>query len=554
MPAYGASFDLNWLLGLLGLGEKGAPISDNNNIKTWLQILLLTLVIGILFLLYQLADDRENNHNVNEVDELEEMDHPSHELDHFYESLHREQEHPNGDLDHYFDEDDSHRATVPGGNDGRRHGGCAFCGNFSTTRCSRCKAARYCSMKCQIMHWRSRHKYECCESEIAADKAKRTENERTSKPVENSEMESSHVEDGALWSSESDMVMEVSSSKNVKNLHGCKLCGNPSTTRCPRCKAVQYCSMKCLIMDWKWHKVDCIARVDSTPNERSRDVGMLQNSYEEEDNVQSSGPLSLECNPAGNTSLKSPIEVSQGPTNKVLLYLMDEVAKSRKETLSLQSKLDEWKNLANFEREKFQSIKRQSNYQLLVLKKEKESISDDEKKAYHVIHSLHKRLNHLQNSVQESNAEKRKLEEHVQCLESECADLKKVLQEKHKRAQRLTMECGKSQEAAKMAMREVEVVRQEIQEKREHAQHLKENFRRDLIFAESRAAIAEEKLSDLYRKIKISDYKLCSICLSNDNDLAFGCGHMTCRDCGSKLSRCPICRELITNHIRLFPG
>jgi len=33
---------------------------------------------------------------------------------------------------------------------------------------------------------------------------------------------------------------------------------------------------------------------------------------------------------------------------------------------------------------------------LLGLKKEKESISDAEKKAYQVIHSLHKRLNHLQ--------------------------------------------------------------------------------------------------------------------------------------------------------------
>jgi len=43
-------------------------------------------------------------------------------------------------------------------------------------------------MKCQIKHWRSRHKYECCESEIAVDKAKTIHHERTSKLVENSEM------------------------------------------------------------------------------------------------------------------------------------------------------------------------------------------------------------------------------------------------------------------------------------------------------------------------------------------------------------------------------
>ncbi|XP_027908981.1 uncharacterized protein LOC114168389 isoform X2 [Vigna unguiculata] len=538
MAASGASLDLNWLLGLLGLGEKGASISDRS-IKTWLQILFFTLVIGFWFLLYHLAEDTESNHSVNEVDEFD-------EFDNVYE------------LDQYFHEEDCHRTTVSGGGDGRRHGGCAFCGNFATTRCSRCKSARYCSMKCQIIHWRSRHKYECHESKVATDKTETSDNERSSKVVQNSEMESasnaSTVEDGVLWSPESDMAVEVSSNNHVNNLHGCKVCDKPSTTRCSRCKAVQYCSVKCLIMDWKWHKVDCIARVDSAPTQTPhRDGGMLQNSYEEEDNVQSPGPLSLECHP-GSTSFKSPTEVSEDPSNKALLYVEDEVAKSRNETLLLQSELDEWKNLAKFEREKFQSLKRQSNYQLLVLKKEKESISDAEKKAYQVIHSLYKRLNHLQNAVQESNAEKRQLEEHVQCLESECADLKKVLQEEHKRAQRLTVESGKSHEAAKIAMKEVEAVRQEIQEEREHSQHLKENFRRDLIFAESRAAIAEEKLSDLYRKIRTSDYKICSVCLSNDKDLAFGCGHMTCRDCGSKLSRCPICREQITNYIKLFPG
>jgi len=123
MAASGASLDLNWLLGLLGLGEKGASISDRS-IKTWLQILFFTLVIGFWFLLYHLAEDTESNHSVNEVDDLD-------EFDNVYE------------LDQYFHEEDSHRTTVSGGGDGRRHGGCAFCGNFATTRCSRCKSARY---------------------------------------------------------------------------------------------------------------------------------------------------------------------------------------------------------------------------------------------------------------------------------------------------------------------------------------------------------------------------------------------------------------------------
>ncbi|KAG4957515.1 hypothetical protein JHK82_043222 [Glycine max] len=532
--------DLNWLFVLLGLGEKGAPISDNT--KAWHQILLLTIVIGIWWLLCHFADDREVNPNINEVDdELGEM------------------EHPNDELDHFFDEDD-HRAAVVVGDEARgRHGGCSICGDFSTTRCARCKAARYCSGKCQIIHWRLGHKYECSESGTAADEARPTHDHGTSKLVEKSEMEStsngSNVDDGVEWNPESHVGEEVSSGNDVNKFHGCEICGSPSTTRCSRCKAVKYCSVKCLIMDWKWHKDHCIARdVDSAPIERSRrDVGFLKNSYEEEESIRSSYPLSLEFHPEESTSFKSPIEVSQDPTNKVL-YLEDEVAKSRNEILLLQSELDEWKNRANFAREKFQSLKRESNYQLLVLKNEKESIAEAETRARNVIHSLHKKLNHLQNVVQESIAEKRKLEEDIQSLESECADLKKQLQEEHKHAQRLTMESDKSREAAKIAMREVEAVRQELQEEREHAQRLKENFHRDVIFSESRATFAEAKLSDLYRKIRMSDYKVCSICLSNDRDLAFGCGHMTCRDCGSKLSKCPICREQITNHIKLFTG
>ncbi|KAE8671041.1 E3 ubiquitin-protein ligase RGLG2 [Hibiscus syriacus] len=44
----------------------------------------------------------------------------------------------------------------------------------------------------------------------------------------------------------------------------------------------------------------------------------------------------------------------------------------------------------------------------------------------------------------------------------------------------------------------------------------------------------------------------CPICLTKAKDLAFGCGHMTCRECGSKVSNCPICRQRITNRLRLF--
>ncbi|KAA8538172.1 hypothetical protein F0562_027780 [Nyssa sinensis] len=38
---------------------------------------------------------------------------------------------------------------------------CAVCFCPTTTRCARCKAVRYCSGKCQIVHWRQGHKEEC---------------------------------------------------------------------------------------------------------------------------------------------------------------------------------------------------------------------------------------------------------------------------------------------------------------------------------------------------------------------------------------------------------
>ncbi|KMT08626.1 hypothetical protein BVRB_6g139030 [Beta vulgaris subsp. vulgaris] len=38
---------------------------------------------------------------------------------------------------------------------------CAVCSSLTSTRCSRCKTVRYCSSKCQIIHWRQGHKFEC---------------------------------------------------------------------------------------------------------------------------------------------------------------------------------------------------------------------------------------------------------------------------------------------------------------------------------------------------------------------------------------------------------
>ncbi|XP_059298482.1 E3 ubiquitin-protein ligase RGLG3 [Lycium ferocissimum] len=46
--------------------------------------------------------------------------------------------------------------------------------------------------------------------------------------------------------------------------------------------------------------------------------------------------------------------------------------------------------------------------------------------------------------------------------------------------------------------------------------------------------------------------QVCPICLTNPKDMAFGCGHLTCKECGVTLTLCPICREPIRTRIRLY--
>ncbi|KAI3984444.1 hypothetical protein MKX01_013678 [Papaver californicum] len=48
------------------------------------------------------------------------------------------------------------------------------------------------------------------------------------------------------------------------------------------------------------------------------------------------------------------------------------------------------------------------------------------------------------------------------------------------------------------------------------------------------------------------DNKACSICLTNPKDMAFGCGHQTCCECGQDLQVCPICRTAVQTRIKLY--
>ncbi|KAI4320164.1 hypothetical protein MLD38_033670 [Melastoma candidum] len=49
-----------------------------------------------------------------------------------------------------------------------------------------------------------------------------------------------------------------------------------------------------------------------------------------------------------------------------------------------------------------------------------------------------------------------------------------------------------------------------------------------------------------------NDEQLCPICFTNRKDMAFGCGHQTCCECGCNLDVCPICRTAIHTRIKLY--
>ncbi|KAF7141922.1 hypothetical protein RHSIM_Rhsim06G0244700 [Rhododendron simsii] len=60
--------------------------------------------------------------------------------------------------------------------------------------------------------------------------------------------------------------------------------------------------------------------------------------------------------------------------------------------------------------------------------------------------------------------------------------------------------------------------------------------------------------SNLSSPMRDEQSQVCPICLTNGKDMAFGCGHLTCRECGSRLSNCPICRQRISSRLRVYTG
>jgi len=51
---------------------------------------------------------------------------------------------------------------------------------------------------------------------------------------------------------------------------------------------------------------------------------------------------------------------------------------------------------------------------------------------------------------------------------------------------------------------------------------------------------------------EIEEAQICPICMENKRDVAFLCGHRTCRVCAQSLRDCPICRRPIEKKITLY--
>ncbi|KAH7860042.1 hypothetical protein Vadar_008497 [Vaccinium darrowii] len=64
--------------------------------------------------------------------------------------------------------------------------------------------------------------------------------------------------------------------------------------------------------------------------------------------------------------------------------------------------------------------------------------------------------------------------------------------------------------------------------------------------------IVEKSNGQYHVLVIIADGQACPICLTNSKDMAFGCGHLTCKDCGVTISQCPMCRKPITTRLRLY--
>ncbi|KAL6974118.1 hypothetical protein U1Q18_028301 [Sarracenia purpurea var. burkii] len=293
-------------------------------------------------------------------------------------------------------------------------------------------------------------------------------------------------------------------------------------------------------------------------------VAMYKKLYEEEHKLHSPYPRTEEATPVDGRNdailllegVKESSKKSQKEASERVRCLEEDLGKLRSEMISLRSERDKCALEANFAREKLdrfmkefehqrdetnavisrnvefsqliidyqrkiregsesfhvaEELSRKLTMEVSVLKNEKEMLLNSEKRALDEVRSLSERVYRLQASLdtiqsaeevreEARRAERRKQEEYIKKIEKEWAEAKKELQEQRDNIRRLSLD---REETMKNAMRQVEEMGKELA-----------NALRALASAETRAAVAEARYSDLEKKIKLSETKIAG----NDNE------------------------------------
>ncbi|KAJ6987460.1 nuclear-pore anchor [Populus alba x Populus x berolinensis] len=298
-------------------------------------------------------------------------------------------------------------------------------------------------------------------------------------------------------------------------------------------------------------------------------VAMYKRLYEEEQKLRSSYSRSSDAAPVEDDGRRNRLlllEDSQEATKKAqekaaerLRSLEEDLAKSKSDIILLRSERDKMALDAKFARERLDSfvkefehqrnemngvlsrnvefsqlivdhqrklressenlvaseeLSRKLNMEVSVLKLEKEILSNAEKRACDEVRSLSERVYRLQatldtiQSAEEAReearaAEKRKQEEYVKKIEREWTEAKKELQQERDNVRALTSD---REQTLKNAMRQIDDMGKELA-----------NTLHAVSAAETRAAVAETKLSELEKKMKVSDAKAASM---NDSGIS----------------------------------
>ncbi|WOG97961.1 hypothetical protein DCAR_0417302 [Daucus carota subsp. sativus] len=151
-----------------------------------------------------------------------------------------------------------------------------------------------------------------------------------------------------------------------------------------------------------------------------------------------------------------------------------------------------------------EELSRKLSMEVSVLKQEKETLLNSEKRASDEVRSLSERIQRLQVTLEtiqsaeevreEARAsERRKQEEYIKRIEREWAEAKKDLQQERDNARTLRLE---REGSLSSAMKQVEDMGKELA-----------NALHAVATAESKAAVAEARLSDLEKRIKSSEIK-----------------------------------------------